>query len=216
MRKYYTHNGNEQLGPFSLAELKSRKITKNTPVWFEGLSDWVDASAIDELKDYFENSPPPFQTNSTTPPKLSTSPPPTENTAYPTSKKNSSWKTIVIVITLIVIGGVGLNFYKNKAGANLKVTVNPPSPRVLNSRTETDPNATLLDYKQAVYATIYNDGGSGRILVTATIDQGRRHFEETKEIFLGENSSQEVYLMFDGPKALGGSIDFNVFAKSIE
>lgn len=216
MTKYYIHNGEEQLGPFSLAELKSRKITKSSPVWHEGLPDWVKASSIAELKDYFESSPPPFQTNSTTPPKLNTQQQSIENAIYPTSKKNSSWKTIAIVIILVVIGGIGLNFYKNKAGTNLKVTINPPNPKVLDSRSETDPNTTFLDYKQAVYATIYNDGGSGRVLVTATIDQGRRHFEETKEIFLGEKSSQEVYLMFDGPKALGGKMIYDVSVKSIE
>jgi len=58
---YYIHNGTEQEGPFQLNDLKIKKISKETPIWFEGLSDWTTAGEINELKDLFIVTPPPFK-----------------------------------------------------------------------------------------------------------------------------------------------------------
>jgi len=56
--KYYLHNGTEQEGPFYISQLKKKGITRETEVWYEGLSDWTKADQIDELKELFEQSPP--------------------------------------------------------------------------------------------------------------------------------------------------------------
>lgn len=60
MKKYYLHIGTENSGPFDLEELKIKRITKKTPVWFEGLENWKYAEEIEELKSVFVVTPPPI------------------------------------------------------------------------------------------------------------------------------------------------------------
>lgn len=60
MKKYYLHNGTENIGPFDLEELKSRSITKNTQVWCKGMEDWKNANEIEELKTILAVVPPPI------------------------------------------------------------------------------------------------------------------------------------------------------------
>ena len=60
MKKYFLHNGTESSGPFDLEELKAKRITKNAPVWFEGMENWKTAGEIPELKTIFVLVPPPF------------------------------------------------------------------------------------------------------------------------------------------------------------
>lgn len=216
MRKFYLHDGAAQKGPFSIDELKEFKITKDTYVWADGMQDWKKASEVDELKGIMEVMPPPFGAEQNAKPREADFKASYNATDNNTSPKRTSWRTVIVVIIILILGGVVFMTYRDSVGTNLEVVIKPPMPRILNSRTETDDNAHVLDYKQAVYATVYNDGGAGKILVTATIDQGSRHFEEVKEIYLQEKESMEVYLMFDGPKALGGKIIYDVSAKSIE
>lgn len=60
MKKYYLHNGTESSGPFDIEELKAKKITKKSPVWFEGMENWKYAADISELNMLFVISPPPI------------------------------------------------------------------------------------------------------------------------------------------------------------
>jgi hypothetical protein len=61
MEKYYLHNGTENSGPFDLEELKTRKITKTTPVWCEGMEDWKNAEEIEALQRILVAIPPPIK-----------------------------------------------------------------------------------------------------------------------------------------------------------
>jgi hypothetical protein len=67
MNTYYLHDGNESSGPFGLADLKSKNITKGTPVWCEGMADWKKAENVAELKSFFAVVPPPLKSFSTSP-----------------------------------------------------------------------------------------------------------------------------------------------------
>lgn len=60
MKKYYLHNGTESSGPFDIEELKAKKTTKTTPVWFEGMEHWKTAGEIPELNHLFVVNPPVF------------------------------------------------------------------------------------------------------------------------------------------------------------
>lgn len=60
MKKYYLHNGTESSGPFNIEELKAKKITKASPVWFEGMQHWKTAGDIPELNHLFMVNPPAF------------------------------------------------------------------------------------------------------------------------------------------------------------
>lgn len=49
-------------GPFDLEQLKLQSLNKETPVWYEGLKEWLMAGNVDELKEFFilKAIPPPF------------------------------------------------------------------------------------------------------------------------------------------------------------
>jgi hypothetical protein len=59
MKQYYIHLA-QQEGPFTLAELQSRRIDKNTPVCSEGMEDWQPAETISELEGLFTPAPPRY------------------------------------------------------------------------------------------------------------------------------------------------------------
>ena len=58
MKNYYYEENGLQLGTFKIEELKG-KITHKTKVWTEGLSDWVEASKIPDLREILSLSTPP-------------------------------------------------------------------------------------------------------------------------------------------------------------
>lgn len=58
MKKYFYTDGTNKFGPYTLDELKGFRITKQTKVWFEELSDWTPAGEISELNDLFDSTPP--------------------------------------------------------------------------------------------------------------------------------------------------------------
>ena len=61
MKKYYLFVGARQYGPFSRAELKNQAIHRDTPVWYEGLNEWVKAGTVDDLQGILPAAcPPPF------------------------------------------------------------------------------------------------------------------------------------------------------------
>lgn len=49
MRKYYFAEGEERRGPFSLEEMASKDISKESLIWYEGLDNWIAASEVPEL-----------------------------------------------------------------------------------------------------------------------------------------------------------------------
>lgn len=51
MREYFIHKDNEHHGPFNLEELKTKRITKDTLIWYNELEEWTTADKIDELKE---------------------------------------------------------------------------------------------------------------------------------------------------------------------
>ncbi|PKH68990.1 hypothetical protein CXF59_01570 [Flavobacterium sp. ALD4] len=61
MNTYYLHDGTILNGPFTLDELKAKKITKITSVWCEGMEDWKHAGKVEELKKTLFSTPPPIR-----------------------------------------------------------------------------------------------------------------------------------------------------------
>ena len=73
MRQYFYSDGQQQLGPVTKEELQSKGITKETLVWYEGLSEWKKAGEVEDLADFFPNipTPPPIpEQKTTTPPSM--------------------------------------------------------------------------------------------------------------------------------------------------
>ena len=60
MNLYYYSDKDQQLGPFTLDELKSKWLKKSTLVWTDGMSDWAPAETLDELKELIVPEPLPL------------------------------------------------------------------------------------------------------------------------------------------------------------
>ncbi len=61
MKSYFIHDGNQQLGPFSISDLKEKNIQSSTPIWTEEMSDWTTAGELPELSSIIRKIPPPLQ-----------------------------------------------------------------------------------------------------------------------------------------------------------
>ena len=133
MKKYFLNVGTAQQGPFDLDELKSKNLTAETPVWYEGLPEWTTAGKVEELKDIFIPAIPaatvpaedakPVVTVTNEPIATGTiAPAPVMAKTTPsviTGKKSTAW--LSWVLSLLVLGGVGYLVYddmqKNKTGS---------------------------------------------------------------------------------------------------
>ena len=60
---YFLFVNDQQIGPFSLDELKAKHINPETYVWYEGLDDWTQVRNIEGLKSLFSSIPPQFNKN---------------------------------------------------------------------------------------------------------------------------------------------------------
>ena len=109
MRRYFIYDGQVKKGPFDLEQLKSQVLHNETPVWYEGLTDWAMAGNIEELKEIFvlKSTPPPipkaFEKNVNSREKILNSfADATE--LYP--KKNRRRFLIPIIISVVIIAGI--------------------------------------------------------------------------------------------------------------
>lgn len=140
MKKYYYSDGDNQFGPLTIEELKDKKITKETMVWYVGLDNWVKASDVDEIKELFKSIPPPLNSFKQTPPPINAK---TEQKSTPTvlnvnPKRNRTGLIIgliggVIAIVLIVFFILNNNQSNNDGNNNGSDTYNYSSN---NSNTE--------------------------------------------------------------------------------
>ena len=95
MKKYYLHNGQESIGPFTKEQLKEQKITKETPVWSDEMTDWKKAGEVDELKSILSNNPPPLK-------KI-------QKNEYQKPKKSNFLKYLIIAVSIIAFLAIGSN-----------------------------------------------------------------------------------------------------------
>ena len=62
MTQYYYSDGLEKHGPFSLDELRAKKLNRKTLVWYHPRENWIPAGQFPELQDYLSEDPPPLVT----------------------------------------------------------------------------------------------------------------------------------------------------------
>lgn len=67
-RAYYLHDGKQQYGPYTLAELRANPPKNIKSVWYEGLSDWTAVGNVEELKGVFDPPPVTVATPAAQPP----------------------------------------------------------------------------------------------------------------------------------------------------
>ncbi|TDD97820.1 GYF domain-containing protein [Flavobacterium cellulosilyticum] len=136
MKKYYLHIGTENSGPFDLEEIKIKRITKKTPVWFEGLENWKYAEEIEELKSVFIVTPPPIDTFS----KITSNPKKVKKVKEVTIlglSKNTFF--FVLTFLILLIATVVFNSYQEKRDRLLEKR---------NHKTEIENNQYVIQQKQ--------------------------------------------------------------------
>jgi hypothetical protein len=57
MINYFIKDGDVEIGPLNIIQLKSKAITKDTLLWYAGLEGWAAAEDIFELKELFIKKP---------------------------------------------------------------------------------------------------------------------------------------------------------------
>ena len=102
---WYASMNGQQKGPFYLGELKG-KISKNTLVWKEGMTDWAPCGELDDFKEFFTHLPPPLPNTDHTPPD----PPQEVNSAAPTEvqlmKMKTAFQNCIILLVLSFVAGI--------------------------------------------------------------------------------------------------------------
>ncbi len=63
MKIYYLYENKVSIGPFSIEELKDRKINSFTPIWCEGFETWKTAGEIEALQSIVNELPTPIEIN---------------------------------------------------------------------------------------------------------------------------------------------------------
>lgn len=111
MKKYFLYDGSQQTGPFDIEELKSKKLNKDMPIWFEGLDDWTTIDKVDELKEIFTVIPPPFVVKLE--PQARVQKPESQKTVSSDNPKqsSSSGRRLFINIGLVILGLIGYFIY---------------------------------------------------------------------------------------------------------
>jgi hypothetical protein len=54
MTTYFIKEGDYEIGPFTIDQLKLKLVNKDTPVWYAALKEWTSAGNVYELKELFE------------------------------------------------------------------------------------------------------------------------------------------------------------------
>lgn len=118
-QQFYIAVNGQKTGPFSLEELKSKDIQKDTLMWTEGLDNWTKADHIPLLKDILRAIPPPL-TNSGSSQNTSQNVPPPPITNKPAQDKYFGYELasnfqrfwasiiegIIISIPVMIFGGI--------------------------------------------------------------------------------------------------------------
>jgi hypothetical protein len=121
MNTYYLHDGTILSGPFTLDELKAKKITKITSVWCEGMEDWKNAGEVEELKKTLFSTPPPIRS-------FVAPPTPSENEYVTEVKKfatvNKKPLFLVAGMLVLVIGTLIFNTVLERRTLKLEVRNN--------------------------------------------------------------------------------------------
>jgi len=176
MKKFYLHNGTEQLGPFDVDDLKTKGINKDTPIWYEGLPDWTTADKIDELKELLKTAtPPPFGTKQTPPPIKKPAQQQTTSQTQTAKKKSNAGLIIGIIVGIVLLVGGGLFILANmnhSGGSTLDSGANTYEEKVMTveEMEKADP-AKFLDASGTYNQNFWGDAMKvhGSIVNNATV-----------------------------------------------
>ena len=128
MQYYFIHTAAGQEGPFTLQELKSKNITKETLIWHEGLPEWIKAGEVMELKIIFVNAPPLKEIPIPTPPppplpplkenQTTDAPVKKDDAVSQTAFSKNKYKSVLIPAVIILLLALAAFFYFKNSSKN--------------------------------------------------------------------------------------------------
>ena len=124
-------------------------------------------------------------------------------------KKKTKTGLVVGIIAALLIIIILILMNNPNAMPGVKLEVNAPKPVVITSRYD-DNNSTLLKEKGTVYASVQNQGGQGKVLVTFYVYQAGNTYQRIKSVYFNSSETQDINVTFDEVTRLGGEIKYNV------
>ncbi len=121
MKQYYFSDGQERFGPFSLEELRSQPISKDTLIWHEELDDWTKAGELAELTPLFELPTMPPPVNGPNIPSVTPSNPNVLDSS--TEEKPKTWLVESILVTVLCCLPFGVAAIINAAKVDSRYAV---------------------------------------------------------------------------------------------
>ena len=118
MKQYYFSDGQERFGPFSLEELRSQSISKDTLIWHEELDDWQKAGSLSELTALFELPTMPLPSDGPNIPSVTPSSPSVLDSS--TEAKPKTWLVESILMTVVCCLPFGIAAIVNAAKVDSK------------------------------------------------------------------------------------------------
>ena len=109
-QQFYIAVSGQQTGPFSLDDLRTKNIQRETLIWTEGLDTWTKAEQVELVKDILRPTPPPisgFESKSTfqqIPPPISPTPRPTgKYFGYELARRRDRFFAVIIQSIILII-----------------------------------------------------------------------------------------------------------------
>jgi tetratricopeptide (TPR) repeat protein len=116
MKLYYFVEKEQQFGPFTIEELKTKRLKKTTLVWADGMQEWKNAECVEELKDILIPEPPPIPKNEHLPiiETVKIKPPTTPKPLAYSSKYDLTYEKeigAIVIGLLLLFSTISLIFY---------------------------------------------------------------------------------------------------------
>jgi len=116
MKLYYFVEKEQQFGPFTIEELKTKRLKKSTLVWADGMQEWEKAECVEELIDILIPEPPPIPKKEPLPitETVQIKPPPTPKHPVYSSKYDITYKQEIgatVIGILLLFSTIFLIFY---------------------------------------------------------------------------------------------------------
>lgn len=162
MKKFFLHSETGQQGPFSIEDLKTQSLTRETPVWYEGLETWTNAGNVEELKSLFQVVPPPFKPETAKKETPLKQPVPR---AVPSAKKRKRMPAgLVVIVVLLLLGllSAGGYYFYTKLSDEITESNEADKKAMYRNNIKTYVTAESSDY---LYSTL---GGISNLEISVT------------------------------------------------
>jgi hypothetical protein len=130
MKTFYLYENGSPSGPFSINELSLKRITFETPIWKEGMKEWLSAGKFPELNSVILKTPPSSQnTYHDRPTAFMTA---TEKTGFKIGKA-LGWAGLFIMITLLLVDYNISTQSKEKSSSNYVESARTKTPEEIKA-----------------------------------------------------------------------------------